>query len=197
MFSLYINLFLIEHNLFKPVSESLGNKLRSLFSRSPLHKFDFLLTLLLIPIHFVLQECYVHNLLRVTVYLPTLRLQILELIIEKLLKLDVSLFCVILYGRLALKYTEQEMKYASVLDSTKNAFVIMSINLAKFTLHSQDKDVPTPEGNSMVCSVTLCLESARIQITVLWWSALMCRECASLCVLDWLCHLFEVKGLQS
>ncbi|XP_009076364.1 PREDICTED: RNA polymerase I-specific transcription initiation factor RRN3-like, partial [Acanthisitta chloris] len=35
-------------------------------------------------------ECYVHNLLRVTVYLPTLRLQILELIIEKLLKLDVS-----------------------------------------------------------------------------------------------------------
>uniref|UniRef100_A0A8B9SY76 RNA polymerase I-specific transcription initiation factor RRN3 n=1 Tax=Anas platyrhynchos TaxID=8839 RepID=A0A8B9SY76_ANAPL len=35
-------------------------------------------------------ECYVHNLLRVTVYLPTLRLQILELIVEKLLKLDVS-----------------------------------------------------------------------------------------------------------
>ncbi|NWR69588.1 RRN3 factor, partial [Centropus unirufus] len=35
-------------------------------------------------------ECYVHNLLRVTMYLPTLRLQILELIIEKLLKLDVS-----------------------------------------------------------------------------------------------------------
>ncbi|XP_040449783.1 RNA polymerase I-specific transcription initiation factor RRN3 isoform X1 [Falco biarmicus] len=35
-------------------------------------------------------ECYVHNLLRVTVYLPTLRLRILELIIEKLLKLDVS-----------------------------------------------------------------------------------------------------------
>ncbi|KFV61539.1 RNA polymerase I-specific transcription initiation factor RRN3, partial [Dryobates pubescens] len=35
-------------------------------------------------------ECYVHNLLRVTVYLPTLRLPILELIIEKLLKLDVS-----------------------------------------------------------------------------------------------------------
>ncbi|NWI65811.1 RRN3 factor, partial [Todus mexicanus] len=35
-------------------------------------------------------ECYVHNLLRVTVYLPSLRLQILELIIEKLLKLDVS-----------------------------------------------------------------------------------------------------------
>lgn len=106
MFNLYINLFLIEHSLFKPSSGSLGNKLRNLFYRSPLQKFDFLLTLLLIPVSFVLQECYVHNLLRVTVYLPTLRLQILELIIEKLLKLDVSLFCVIFYERLALKYTE-------------------------------------------------------------------------------------------
>ncbi|XP_075686257.1 RNA polymerase I-specific transcription initiation factor RRN3 [Rhinoderma darwinii] len=35
-------------------------------------------------------ECYIHNLLRVTVYFPTLRLEILELIIEKLLKIDVS-----------------------------------------------------------------------------------------------------------
>uniref|UniRef100_A0A7M4E8J0 RRN3 homolog, RNA polymerase I transcription factor n=1 Tax=Crocodylus porosus TaxID=8502 RepID=A0A7M4E8J0_CROPO len=35
-------------------------------------------------------EYYVHNLLRITVYLPTLRLGILELIVEKLLKLDVS-----------------------------------------------------------------------------------------------------------
>uniref|UniRef100_K7GB10 RRN3 homolog, RNA polymerase I transcription factor n=1 Tax=Pelodiscus sinensis TaxID=13735 RepID=K7GB10_PELSI len=35
-------------------------------------------------------ECYVHNLLRITVYLPTLKLEILELIVEKLLKLDVS-----------------------------------------------------------------------------------------------------------
>lgn len=51
------------------------------------------------------------------------------------------------------------MKYASVLDPTKNALVIMSINLAKLTLHSQDKDVPTPEDKSMVCSVTPCLES--------------------------------------
>ncbi|KAL1780259.1 RNA polymerase I-specific transcription initiation factor RRN3 [Sigmodon hispidus] len=35
-------------------------------------------------------ECYVHNLLRISVYFPTLRREILELIIEKLLKLDVS-----------------------------------------------------------------------------------------------------------
>ncbi|XP_074553479.1 RNA polymerase I-specific transcription initiation factor RRN3 [Halichoeres trimaculatus] len=35
-------------------------------------------------------ECYVHNLLRVTVYMPTLRRDILEMIISKMLKLDVG-----------------------------------------------------------------------------------------------------------
>ncbi|XP_074052567.1 RNA polymerase I-specific transcription initiation factor RRN3 [Macrotis lagotis] len=35
-------------------------------------------------------ECYVHNLLRISVYFPTLRPEILELVIEKLLKMDVS-----------------------------------------------------------------------------------------------------------
>ncbi|XP_053550517.1 RNA polymerase I-specific transcription initiation factor RRN3 [Bombina bombina] len=35
-------------------------------------------------------ECYMHNLLRISVYFPTLRSEILELIIEKLLKMDVS-----------------------------------------------------------------------------------------------------------
>ncbi|XP_004604384.1 RNA polymerase I-specific transcription initiation factor RRN3 [Sorex araneus] len=35
-------------------------------------------------------ECYVHNLLRISVYFPTLRHDILELVIEKLLKLDVN-----------------------------------------------------------------------------------------------------------
>ncbi|MEE6497566.1 hypothetical protein FKM82_002771 [Ascaphus truei] len=35
-------------------------------------------------------ECYVHNLLRITVYFPSLRLEILELVVEKLLKIDVS-----------------------------------------------------------------------------------------------------------
>uniref|UniRef100_A0A8C5GV80 RRN3 homolog, RNA polymerase I transcription factor n=1 Tax=Gouania willdenowi TaxID=441366 RepID=A0A8C5GV80_GOUWI len=34
-------------------------------------------------------ECYIHNLLRVTVYLPVIRRDVLELIIGKLLKLDV------------------------------------------------------------------------------------------------------------
>uniref|UniRef100_A0A3P8WZR0 RRN3 homolog, RNA polymerase I transcription factor n=1 Tax=Cynoglossus semilaevis TaxID=244447 RepID=A0A3P8WZR0_CYNSE len=33
-------------------------------------------------------ECYVHNLLRVTVYIPSLQRDILELIVEKMLKLD-------------------------------------------------------------------------------------------------------------
>lgn len=35
-------------------------------------------------------ECYVHNLLRVTVYIPSIRRDVLEVIIGKLLKLDVS-----------------------------------------------------------------------------------------------------------
>ncbi|XP_007954667.1 RNA polymerase I-specific transcription initiation factor RRN3 [Orycteropus afer afer] len=35
-------------------------------------------------------ECYVHNLLKISVYFPTLRREILELVMEKLLKLDVN-----------------------------------------------------------------------------------------------------------
>lgn len=35
-------------------------------------------------------ECYVHNLLRVTMYIPSIRRDVLELIISKMLKLDVS-----------------------------------------------------------------------------------------------------------
>lgn len=35
------------------------------------------------------QECYVHNLLRVAVYIPSLRRDVLELIISRMLKLDV------------------------------------------------------------------------------------------------------------
>ncbi|XP_056461064.1 RNA polymerase I-specific transcription initiation factor RRN3 [Gadus chalcogrammus] len=35
-------------------------------------------------------ECYVHNLLRVTVYIPTIQRDVLEIVIGKMLKLDVS-----------------------------------------------------------------------------------------------------------
>lgn len=35
-------------------------------------------------------ECYVHNLLRVTVYIPSIRRDVLELIVDKMLNLDVS-----------------------------------------------------------------------------------------------------------
>ncbi|XP_029996496.1 RNA polymerase I-specific transcription initiation factor RRN3 [Sphaeramia orbicularis] len=35
-------------------------------------------------------ECYVHNLLRVTMYIPSIRRDVLEIIISKMLKLDVS-----------------------------------------------------------------------------------------------------------
>ncbi|GAA6067638.1 RNA polymerase I-specific transcription initiation factor RRN3 [Tachysurus ichikawai] len=38
-------------------------------------------------------ECYVHNLLRITVYISALRRDALELIISKMLTLDVSLCC--------------------------------------------------------------------------------------------------------
>ena len=37
-----------------------------------------------------LQECYVHNLLRVTVYIPTIQRDVLEIVIGKMLQLDVS-----------------------------------------------------------------------------------------------------------
>lgn len=40
----------------------------------------------------VLQECYVHNLLRITVYVPALRRDVLELIISRMLTLDVGLW---------------------------------------------------------------------------------------------------------
>ena len=40
----------------------------------------------------VLQECYVHNLLRVTVYIPSIQRDVLEIVIGKMLKLDVSAY---------------------------------------------------------------------------------------------------------
>lgn len=72
----------------------------------------------------MLQECYVHNLLRVTVYLPTLRLQILELIVEKLLKLDVSLFCIVFQGRMVLKYSSLKLCSTSSHDHHYRAVVV-------------------------------------------------------------------------
>lgn len=43
-----------------------------------------------LTLHCLPQECYVHNLLRVTVYIPSIRRDILDLIIGKMLQLDVS-----------------------------------------------------------------------------------------------------------
>ena len=37
-----------------------------------------------------IQECYVKNLLHITFYVPALRQNILELIVDKMIKLDVS-----------------------------------------------------------------------------------------------------------
>uniref|UniRef100_A0AAR2IP17 RRN3 homolog, RNA polymerase I transcription factor n=1 Tax=Pygocentrus nattereri TaxID=42514 RepID=A0AAR2IP17_PYGNA len=41
-------------------------------------------------VHVCVQECYVHNLLRIVVYMPALRRDVLELVISKMLMLDVS-----------------------------------------------------------------------------------------------------------
>ena len=38
-----------------------------------------------------IQECYVKNLLHVTLYIPSLRQSILELIVDKMIKLDVGI----------------------------------------------------------------------------------------------------------
>lgn len=52
--------------------------------------FIYILYILKIYIYCLPQECYVHNLLRVTVYLPSIRRDVLELVIGKMLQLDVS-----------------------------------------------------------------------------------------------------------
>uniref|UniRef100_A0A8D0GQF7 RRN3 homolog, RNA polymerase I transcription factor n=1 Tax=Sphenodon punctatus TaxID=8508 RepID=A0A8D0GQF7_SPHPU len=57
-------------------------------------------------------ECYVHNLLRISVYIPTLRHEILELIVERLLKMDVSA---------SRKDIENAEESANSLDNEENA----------------------------------------------------------------------------
>lgn len=52
--------------------------------------FIYILYILKKYIYCLPQECYVHNLLRVTVYLPSIRRDVLELVIGKMLQLDVS-----------------------------------------------------------------------------------------------------------
>uniref|UniRef100_A0A2K6U8E1 RRN3 homolog, RNA polymerase I transcription factor n=1 Tax=Saimiri boliviensis boliviensis TaxID=39432 RepID=A0A2K6U8E1_SAIBB len=67
-------------------------------------------------------ECYVHNLLRISVYFPTLRHEILELIIEKLLKLDVSA------SRQDIEDAEEtEAQTCDGTDSTEGLFNMVSI----------------------------------------------------------------------
>ncbi|KAF6272481.1 RRN3-like protein, RNA polymerase I transcription factor [Rhinolophus ferrumequinum] len=61
-------------------------------------------------------ECYVHNLLRISVYFPTLRHEILELVIEKLLKLDVSA------SRQDIEDAEEIAQTSSGTDATEGLF---------------------------------------------------------------------------
>ncbi|KAJ6657590.1 hypothetical protein lerEdw1_002305, partial [Lerista edwardsae] len=55
-----------------------------------LQKLTFSFLYIILVGTFTWQQCYMHNILRVTGYIPTLRHDILELVIEKLLKIDVS-----------------------------------------------------------------------------------------------------------
>uniref|UniRef100_A0A673IJN5 RRN3 homolog, RNA polymerase I transcription factor n=1 Tax=Sinocyclocheilus rhinocerous TaxID=307959 RepID=A0A673IJN5_9TELE len=71
-------------------------------------------------------ECYVHNLLRVSVYIPDLRRDILELIISKMLTLDVSDLClvtVLIYLQLCRCLMDEEED--SPLDSSRPDRAVM------------------------------------------------------------------------
>ncbi len=69
-----------------------------------------------------LQECYVHNLLRVTTYIPSIRRDVLEVVIGKMLKLDVSggtlwkvvMVCLVAGSLMAPKYSKKKKKSMSV-----------------------------------------------------------------------------------
>ncbi|KAL6085662.1 hypothetical protein STEG23_032688 [Scotinomys teguina] len=65
-------------------------------------------------------ECYVHNLLRISVYFPTLRREILELVIEKLLKLDVSV------SRQDIEEAEEAAPQSGGSDTTEGLFNMVS-----------------------------------------------------------------------
>ncbi|KAG8432947.1 hypothetical protein GDO86_017275 [Hymenochirus boettgeri] len=58
-------------------------------------------------------ECYVHNLLRITVYFSTIRLEILELVIEKLLKMDASA------SRNDIEDAEETASHANMINQSK------------------------------------------------------------------------------
>ncbi|XP_004705814.1 RNA polymerase I-specific transcription initiation factor RRN3 [Echinops telfairi] len=61
-------------------------------------------------------ECYIHNLLRISVYFPTLRHDILELVIEKLIKLDVNA------SRQDIEDAEEEAQANDGTDATEGLF---------------------------------------------------------------------------
>ncbi|KAM3863545.1 RNA polymerase I-specific transcription initiation factor RRN3 [Diretmus argenteus] len=71
-------------------------------------------------------DCYVHNLLRVTVYLPSIRRDVLEIVIGKMLKLDVS----------APRSEIEEAEEKNVLENQRGA------ECAEEGLFDMDEDVP-------------------------------------------------------
>uniref|UniRef100_UPI00358DDFD9 RNA polymerase I-specific transcription initiation factor RRN3 isoform X2 n=1 Tax=Myxine glutinosa TaxID=7769 RepID=UPI00358DDFD9 len=68
------------------------------------------------------QECYLHNLLQVTTYLPALRKDILLLLLEKLLKLDVSV------SRMDIEEAEETAKNARSQHNNANGEMVFNMD---------------------------------------------------------------------
>ncbi|XP_040177566.1 RNA polymerase I-specific transcription initiation factor RRN3 isoform X1 [Rana temporaria] len=83
-------------------------------------------------------ECYIHNLLRITVYFPGLRREILELVTEKLLKIDVNA-------------SRQDIE-----DAEQNACIANSGNCgAEEDIFNMDEDEDLQQGGRGVLSDTM------------------------------------------
>ncbi|XP_071976771.1 RNA polymerase I-specific transcription initiation factor RRN3 [Engystomops pustulosus] len=87
-------------------------------------------------------ECYIHNILRVTVYFPMLRLEVLELIIEKLLKVDVS------------------ASRHDIEDAEEAAWTADKENAAEETLFNMDEDEDPPQVVPNTLNETMALPAA-------------------------------------
>ncbi|XP_069501700.1 RNA polymerase I-specific transcription initiation factor RRN3 isoform X2 [Ambystoma mexicanum] len=85
-------------------------------------------------------ECYVHNLLRITVYFPTLRLEILELLVEKLLKMDVSA------SRQEIEDAEETTRHADTKTSSETEEGLFNMDEDE-DMHDSKKGAP--------CSLTM------------------------------------------
>ncbi|XP_015254259.1 PREDICTED: RNA polymerase I-specific transcription initiation factor RRN3 [Cyprinodon variegatus] len=112
-------------------------------------------------------ECYVHNLLRLTVYIPSIRRDVLELIVGKLLKLDVS------------------VSRADIEEQEENA----AQKLPEDGLFDMDEDMsldPRPGGGAMAHPVAERLDSLMV---------VLLAYIRDVCHVDGLFHADRTKDL--